>query len=124
MSKEEKAPFEEQSKMAKEDGKSDLSNKYTVTGESYAHMQRKLAEDKQLAEEMEQYINELGTDEGALDRFFIFIKTIHCVEQILEKNNRVYWPLEIGLCAFSLREGLRSIHWTLVDTGGFESREW
>jgi len=117
LSLEEKLPYEEESKRAKEEGKSDMSNKYTVTGESYAQMQRRLAEEKQAAEDMENYITELGTDEGALDRYFILIKTVHCVEQLLERNNRVYWPLELAVCAFSLREGLKSIHWTLIDTG-------
>lgn len=60
---------------------------------SYAQVQRRLQEDKQLGEEQEAYVTELGEGDGALDRVFILIKTIHCVEQIIEKNQRVYWPV-------------------------------
>lgn len=79
-------------------------------------MQRRLQDDKQFSEEQEQYITELGTDAGALDRVFVLIKTNHCVEQIIERNQRIYWPIEVGMVAFKIRDGLQSIYWSLVDT--------
>ena len=69
-----------------------------------------------MIEEQETYITELGYENGALDRVFILIKTIHCVEQIIERNQRIYWPIEVGMVAFTLRDGLQSIYWTLIDT--------
>ncbi len=73
-------------------------------------------EERLLSDLQDTYVQELGVGTGALDRVFILIKTIHCVEQIVERNQRIYWPLEIGLVAFTVREGLQRIYWTLVDT--------
>ncbi|XP_021947381.1 protein maelstrom homolog isoform X1 [Folsomia candida] len=116
MTPEEKVPYEEEARKSKEEGKQDLTNKYTSAGESYAQVQRRLQDDKQFSEEQEQYITELGTDAGALDRVFVLIKTNHCVEQIIERNQRIYWPIEVGMVAFKIRDGLQSIYWSLVDT--------
>jgi hypothetical protein len=115
---EDKKYFDDLAKQAKEEEKYNTHNKFTATGESFAHVQQR---HDQLTEEMmnlEAMVDALTIASPASipgeKRNFIFIRIIHSCEVLLP--DQYFCPLELGIAVFSLEDGLKCQYWTLIDT--------
>ncbi|ODM92626.1 Protein maelstrom, partial [Orchesella cincta] len=117
LSKEERAPYENMAKVAKEQEKYNINNKFTVTGETYAQVNKQLLENRTAHEEMNIFLKRMTTGSGSGSRIYIFMKCVHSVELLKDKRSKDYLPAEISMAAFTLKGGITSIYTTLVDAG-------
>ncbi|CAL8109873.1 unnamed protein product [Orchesella dallaii] len=116
LSKEERAPYEEMAKEAKEQDKYNVGNKFTTSGESYAQVFQQDLERQTAQQQMETFVDSMTSGSEAGNRIYIFMKCVYSVEMIKDKKTRSYLPAEISLAAFTLKGGIKSVYTTLIDT--------
>ncbi|KAJ9575906.1 hypothetical protein L9F63_007218 [Diploptera punctata] len=109
--------YEEEARREKERDKSNLENKFTTQGKSYAQVER------EKNEQLEQYskmMNEIQSTVNSLDAettlttypFHIIHVNYYC-----RQENGVYTPCEIALAEFNFAEGVRRTYHTLINPG-------
>ncbi|CAL8080334.1 unnamed protein product [Orchesella dallaii] len=116
MSTDQRVPYVKLANEAKGKDKSNLHNKFTTTGESYAQVNERARQKQAAQQKMESFIRNLTSGPDADNRNYIFMKVNYSVEEIREDGARVFWPVEIAMAVFNLKEGLQSFYTTFVDT--------
>lgn len=66
---------------------------------------------------MNEFIENLSSGPEAGDRIYVFMKVNYCVEEVIDKTRKVYWPSELSMAAFSLKKGIQAMYTQMVDTG-------
>ncbi|ODN01211.1 Protein maelstrom [Orchesella cincta] len=116
LSKDEKQPFEAMAKEEKEREKLNHNKKFTTFGESFAQVNGRALEQQEKQQQMKNFLKRLTSLPDAGDRPYIFMKAVYSVEEIRENNSRMYWPLEMSMAVFSLKEGIKYIYTVPIDT--------
>lgn len=109
--------YEEEARREKERDKTNLENKFTTQGKSYAQLER---EKNELMEQHSRMMHEIQSTVISLDPSttmtnYLF-HVIH-VNYYCRQESGVYTPCEIALAEFNFSEGVRRTYHTLINPG-------